>query len=777
MKNHVERDTGDVAEKDVAGDDAILTRMVRSKAVALGADLVGVAGIARFGHAPARMSPQGIMPTARSVVVMAVHHPDAAIELGGRKHPQDIGPYRVQYTMNQSLDEMCFRLGLWLEDRGWPSVPVVSSNIWRYRGYKDLTEPFAPDMSHMHAAVAAGLADFGYSGLALTPEFGARQRYISLITEAPLVQDVLLQPGSLCDNCMLCAKCCPSGALTKELDGWNEVRIEDKVYKYRRKNLWRCSWGEHFDLDLDLPKPEKVTEQVLIETADRHGMRGGEMGCCLRQCVPRDRRWFDPNYTDAPRRRRSALYDNAGRDRSIEERLLALATGRGVDFVVPVELPFLAAAGISPSEHLPDAASAIILGFNRRSDSGTRVLRAQMSYLLDGSAYDLARAIERVGHSAVSQTDIDEEKVAAAIVGAGSDRFVRTATVLTSLRLPASAPVAPAPVVRQRPAAELSHDVRRILDDLGADKVGVADADALRRLHPQLREIFGGDTVFNVRDREPNYLRPADPEVTKASRRVKSVDDHLPGARNVIVIGLRLHRASVESTGRGPAEAIGPVSIAQSQTHHLLNVMALRVMTCLEDAGYRAAVTGDLFGTGSTTCNQWHKHPDAFANAPVAVAAGLGRIGTGGFVLTNRFGPNIRFVAVVTDAPLVAQGPDASAGPAAACADCDRCVSSCEARALGKEVSLDFGAFVERFRKLDQARCDWSKRFLLNHDEGTRFLGWNLKEPVPDVIDEEALAAAVRKHPVILRRRPSSFESCVLACPLARGGPGRLSSD
>ena len=72
--------------------DNKLTLAVKELAYQLGADLVGVANIERYEDAPIRMSPQGILPTAKSVVVCAVHHPDAAIELGGETHPQEIGP-------------------------------------------------------------------------------------------------------------------------------------------------------------------------------------------------------------------------------------------------------------------------------------------------------------------------------------------------------------------------------------------------------------------------------------------------------------------------------------------------------------------------------------------------------------------------------------------------------------------------------------------------------------------------------------------------------------
>ena len=51
-----------------------LTAKVKERAYSIGADLVGVAPISRFKNAPIMMSPQGILPTAQSVVVCAIHH-------------------------------------------------------------------------------------------------------------------------------------------------------------------------------------------------------------------------------------------------------------------------------------------------------------------------------------------------------------------------------------------------------------------------------------------------------------------------------------------------------------------------------------------------------------------------------------------------------------------------------------------------------------------------------------------------------------------------------
>ena len=72
-----------------------LTSRIKKCAYEIGADLVGISAISRFKNAPIMMSPQGILPTATNVVVCAIHHLDEAIELGGEKHPQIIGPYTV----------------------------------------------------------------------------------------------------------------------------------------------------------------------------------------------------------------------------------------------------------------------------------------------------------------------------------------------------------------------------------------------------------------------------------------------------------------------------------------------------------------------------------------------------------------------------------------------------------------------------------------------------------------------------------------------------------
>ena len=752
--------------------DSPLTMSLKDFALAdLNADLVGVANIERFANAPLRMSPQGLLPDARSVIVMAVHHPDACIDLGGLEHPQEIGPYRIQYQMNNRLDEMSYRTALWLQERGWRALPVVSSNIWRYKGYKELTEQFAPDMSHLHAAVAAGLAEFGYQGLAITPEFGARQRYVSVVTDAALTPSPLLEPGTVCDGCMLCAKHCRAGALTKELDGWNVVRIEGKEYRYVRKNLWRCAWGEHFDLDLDLPIPDEVTEEVIREMELEHGIRSGEMGSCLRHCLPEARRRFEPDYTDAPRRIRSTTPTDGPVHRRLLERVRSLPARWGADRVTVADAEALARADVNLTDYLPDGVCAITVaiaaggpaGPGEESPHGHRVHEAP-AYPAVQAAYDVARELERAGYSAVLCTDLPEENIRDFHELRGGWQSM---TVITSASLPAT---------NGMPDVRIGRSAHSLVEDIGQEVeaalpsglLGVASADVLGACAEALRPVYDDETYFEVHERAPRF-QPADPQVEQVRRRITSPHDVVSDARSVIVLGLPLPHATVDCAGRTPAEAIGPYAFAQYESVRLLRAAAWRVCRQIWDRGHRAAWSFDLLGTGGLVANPRGPQPDVFGNRFAAVAAGLARLAKGGFPVSPVHGPNVRFVAVVTDAALKADTPLTDSPAADACRECARCLTACPTSAFDREVvGVSVGPLVEHFHPVRRARCDWAKLHSLVADEGNRYLGWDLDVPIPDEVTAENLAEAIRRQPAIPRYRPCNFELCLLSCPLAR---------
>ena len=758
-----------------------LTESVRQHAYELGADLVGFGGIDRCRHAPIMMSPQGLFPGAKTVIVMALHHPDACVELGGEKHPQEIGPYSVQYLMNSRLDEMAYRLGTFLERQGCGAVPIASSNIWRYNKYKDLNAIFAPDVSHIYLAVVAGLAEIGYNGLALTPEYGARNRFITVITDAVLDPDPMLPPGTVCDRCMLCRQHCPALALEKEIDGEKVLRIGEFEYRFPNKNLWRCAWGEHFDLDLDLKIPEVVTEAVILDNVRQHGHRAGEMGQCLKFCLPKALRTFDRSYSKTPMRKYAPAPDETTESRAVIDRLLARAGADGAADVIVSGTDALREAGIEPDAILPGAKGAVTLVVTCPAAAKNDEFWFGAQYQVDSLCYDLTRSLEGLGFRSVMTIARSGSHPGAmsggnptgAILAALPEyagRDVIANTVVTRKTLEPRRHLGRNTVARWDcgdATADLTRHLSDLARELGADLVGASSAARLDALAAQLRPFFDGEEVLDACDRSILFT-PWVPEISSRRLRVMVPTDHLPGAKSVLVFGLRLHREVLRWATRPPAEAVGPYAFQTYVTHWLGSVIGYRLIKRLEELGYAAVLTTDLTGTDSCTASPRGPQPDLFSNRFAGVAAGLGYLTTSGHLATPQFGLRQRLIAIVTDAPLASSPLYAMAPDATRCAACSRpCITACPAQALTAErIVLTCEGQSYFFNRLDGRRCDWVKRYALQGDGGFKYLGSRLDLPAPAEITPEALASALRQHDPIKKYRPVAAEPCVLNCPL-----------
>jgi epoxyqueuosine reductase QueG len=759
--------------------DSPITAKIKSYALnQLDSDLIGIANIERFEHAPLKMSPQGIMPTAKSVIVMALHHPDANIELDGVNHPQDEGgPYRIQGVMNERLDEMSYRMANYIESQGFTAVPITSSNIWRYKGYKDLKEQFAPDVSHIHMAVAAGLADFGISGLAITPEYGARNRFVTIITDAELTATPLLEPGSVCDNCKLCVKHCMTNALDKEIDGWNIVKIEDKEYRYLNKNLWRCSWAEHFQLDLDLDLPEKVDEAAIVHVAECHGTRGQEMGSCLRHCVPKPLRYFDREYTNAPRRKKLFVPDEKVIDRRVLDILRADGDRHQIEAVLISDADDLNQMGIDITKYLPDGKTAIIVGIQTAKPYADDLALdppispeygRTVEYRTFQAVYDMSRSLERLGYSALTLSKFPETKLVSQVKNLEKGKRLAAQVILTSAPFESTGLILPEKTAAtKKSATALSKELKQALSETEVDMVGIAPASLLSTIAEQLKPSYDGEKTFAAKDRADRFHK-YDAEIIEKTNKVSAPDDFVKGAKSVIVLGLRMPKGSLETVARNDAEAVGSLMLSTFESNRQLKVLGLKTCKMLENAGYSAEYTMDLTGTASFNNGPQGERNDVFSNRFSAVAAGLARISKCGFPVTRNHGTNIRFVSIVTDAPLDYDRIIQDSDIIEKCDSCDRCLKACQTNAFGEQIKVNAGDVAEKFHTIKRANCDWAKRHSLVGASGNVFQGWDVDVAVPDVITKENLKEAMENIPAVIKFRPCNMELCSIACPYTR---------
>ncbi len=216
-----------------------------------GLDLVGIANIERFDGAPPRMHPSSIMPSARSVIVVARRI------LRGNWRGIEEGVYWPNYThfgyhglLNSFFIPMpLYDLACLVEDHGWEAVPYYPGVPERQPPAKPLRPgSVAPDV-HLAiriAGVAAGLGEIGWSKVFLTRKFGPRVRLHAIFTDAVLEPDPLVAPGSLCDRCMACVKGCSSNAIPHIRDGKTvRIKIEDNTYEWGDVHMGRCTLGFH----------------------------------------------------------------------------------------------------------------------------------------------------------------------------------------------------------------------------------------------------------------------------------------------------------------------------------------------------------------------------------------------------------------------------------------------------------------------------------------------------------------------------------------------------
>ena len=183
-----------------------------------GATLVGISPVERLAWAPKGHRPQDFVPGVQSVVVLGLPIPDTVINkqallLKSEKIPDDIKPVNQYHiyeriahqTVSNLAREVAYRLCVSLKDEGYLSCYFPVATAEGSAMASKIPNHFAP-FSHRHAAVAAGLGTFGLNNLVITPKYGPRVRLESLVTQAPLEPDPMLDQRVCPEGCNICTE-------------------------------------------------------------------------------------------------------------------------------------------------------------------------------------------------------------------------------------------------------------------------------------------------------------------------------------------------------------------------------------------------------------------------------------------------------------------------------------------------------------------------------------------------------------------------------------------
>ena len=214
-----------------------ITTSIKEYILSEGASLVGIAPVSRFEGTPAGHGPLDLLPKAKSVISFGIRMVDSIIDyeeyfIGAESRtPEENRPFSLvlnfylemgHAVQDRQLNSIACKVALKLENQGFKTLPtpctqgipgVIFSNWWGF-------------FSQRHAAVQAGLGEFGYNSLVMNPKFGSRVRYGSVITEAEFNYDPLLtEKVCLRENCRKCIEACPGAIKLRDNVNPEEIFI------------------------------------------------------------------------------------------------------------------------------------------------------------------------------------------------------------------------------------------------------------------------------------------------------------------------------------------------------------------------------------------------------------------------------------------------------------------------------------------------------------------------------------------------------------------------
>ena len=202
--------------------NVILQDNLKENAHSFGADIVG------FCQLP--QSPLPHMPHLTYAVSIGVKLSDAILQT--IENAPSFVYFQHYRTANSLLDNVAFRLSRLLEEQGFSALPIAASQSL------GKNNPYRGVIPHKTLAVLSGLGFVGKSGLFLSTKYGSKVRLATILTDAPLQNELpVIENG--CGDCTICQKACPAGAIFGEkptTDGERNFDAE-KCSRYMKEHF------------------------------------------------------------------------------------------------------------------------------------------------------------------------------------------------------------------------------------------------------------------------------------------------------------------------------------------------------------------------------------------------------------------------------------------------------------------------------------------------------------------------------------------------------------
>jgi epoxyqueuosine reductase QueG len=172
----------------------------------LGADLFGVADLTPAQDFVCKQGGEYLRKFQKAISI-GIRLLDAVVnELYRHKEPAVIFTYKALYnSVNSRLDHIALLLAKTIQEKGYQAYPIPASQTIDSKRLIGV-------ISHKLVANLAGLGWIGKSCLLVTPNYGPRVRFATILTDAPLKAGSPI--SARCNDCKACVNICPVKAFT-----------------------------------------------------------------------------------------------------------------------------------------------------------------------------------------------------------------------------------------------------------------------------------------------------------------------------------------------------------------------------------------------------------------------------------------------------------------------------------------------------------------------------------------------------------------------------------